>query len=106
MAAAQALLDLADQHRVAPMLTGDEGLAPPGHDSLGELPDGLDVTHVGGGWLFQDATTQVGPEPYQAAAVLWDDLADRHPGSARLWRDLAVRARRSAARLAGHDGDE
>lgn len=100
MAATEALLALGDLHRVAPVLTESEGLVPPGHDSIGAIPDGLAVRDLAGGWLFEDHTTQVGPEPYAAAAALWEDLADRHPGSARLWVDLAARARRSAAQLA------
>ena len=103
MAAAEALLGLGDTHRVAPALTGGEGLAPPGHDSFGPLPGGLATRDLGGGWLFHDYTTQVGAEPYEAAAALWDQLARRHPGSARLWADLAVRATASAARLRAVD---
>ncbi|MDH3498911.1 MAG: hypothetical protein OEM97_02205 [Acidimicrobiia bacterium] len=99
LAAAEGLLDLGDVHRVAPALTDQEGLVLPGHDSLGEVPSGLAVETIAGGWLFHDHITQVGPEPYRAAAELWDELAIRHEGSARLWLDLAARARTSAQRL-------
>jgi hypothetical protein len=101
MAAVERLLELADRYRVAPALTDLEGTVQPGHDSFGPVPDGLVVDSIAGGWLFVDPATQVGPEPYEAAAGLWEELAQRHPGSARLWLDLAARARSSAARLAG-----
>jgi hypothetical protein len=99
MAAVESLLELGDTHRVAPALAELEGLVPPGHDSLGPLPEGLVTEYVGGGWLFQDPQTQVGSEPYEAAAALWEQMAEGHPGSERLWRDLAARARRSAELL-------
>ena len=34
-----------------------------------------------------------------AAENLWTDLAERHPGTARLWLDYAERARLSRRRL-------
>lgn len=66
------MLALGDRLRPAPLLTGDEGLHPPGEDSYGPHDMRLAV--------------DLGP------ADRWTDLALSHPGTARLWRDLAVRA--------------
>lgn len=66
------MLDLGDRLRPAPLLTGDEGLHPPGEDSYG--PPGMLLA------------IDLGP------ADRWTRLADAHQGTARLWRDLAVRA--------------
>lgn len=68
------LLVLGDRLRVAPLLTGDEGIHPPGEDSFGPVGTPLRL--------------DIGP-PQR-----WLGLQDAHPGTARLWRDLAVRARR------------
>ncbi len=67
------LLALGDRLRVAPLLTGDEGLHPPGEDSFGPRGTALHL--------------ELGP-PQR-----WMALQKAHPGTARLWRDLAVRAR-------------
>lgn len=37
---------------------------------------------------------------YREAAIRWADLAERHPGTAALWRALADRAVATARRLA------
>ena len=66
------LLALGDRLRVAPLLTGDEGLHPPGEDSFGPLASSLHL--------------DLGP------ADRWIGLQRAHPGTARLWRDLAARA--------------
>lgn len=66
------LLALGDRLRPAPLLTGDEGIHPPGEDSYGPRTSRLRVA--------------LGP------AARWSELAGDHPGTARLWRDLAVRA--------------
>lgn len=92
LAVVERLLDLGDRHRPAPALTGSEGLFPPGCDSIGEIPSGLDVTTFANGWLFADPRSEVGPEPFAAAAALWTELADSHPGTAQLWQDMATRA--------------
>ena len=68
------LLALGDRLRVAPLLTGDEGIHPPGEDSFGPVNTALRL--------------DLGPPGR------WTDLQGAHPGTARLWRDLAVRARR------------
>ena len=69
----EALLALGDRLRVAPLLTGDEGLHPPGEDSFGPLTESLQL--------------ELGPPGR------WIRLQEEHPGTARLWRDLAARAR-------------
>ena len=66
------LLDLGDRLRPAPLLTGDEGVHPPGEDSFGPLSLVLGV--------------ELGP------SLRWSQLAAEHPGTARLWRDLSRRA--------------
>ncbi len=92
LAVVERLLDFGDQHRPAPALTGSEGLFPPGCDSIGEIPSRLDVTTFANGWLFANPRSEVGPEPFTAAAALWTELADSHPGTAQLWQDMATRA--------------
>lgn len=66
------LLDLGDRLRPAPLLTGDEGMHPPGEDSFGPLAVGLRV--------------ELG------SPQRWSRLQAEHPGTARLWRDLSRRA--------------
>jgi hypothetical protein len=66
------LLALGDRLRVAPLLTGDEGIHPPGEDSYGPRGTALRI--------------ELGPPER------WIGLQESHPGSARLWRDLALRA--------------
>ena len=97
VAVVEGLLALGDQHRVAPALTGTEGLFPPGHDSVGPLQDELDTTTSLCGWFFGPGVVE--ESAFESAAALWDDLADRHPGSARLWLDYAERARVSLERM-------
>lgn len=97
VAVVERLLALGDQHRVAPALTGTEGLYPPGHDSIGPLQAELDTTTVLCGWFFGAGVVEA--SAFDAAAALWTDLADRHPGSARLWLDYAERARISRNRV-------
>lgn len=92
VAVVERLLALGDRHRPAPALTGPEGMFPPGCDSIGDLPDGLDLTTFANGWVFADPPAEFGPEPFRAAAALWTDLADAHPGTAQLWYDMARRA--------------
>ncbi len=92
LAVVERLLDLGDRHRPAPALTRSEGLFPPGCDSIGEIPSSLDVTTFANGWLFADPRSEVGPEPFTAAARLWTELATAHPGTAQLWQDMATRA--------------
>lgn len=66
------MLAMGDRLRPAPLLTGDEGLHPPGEDSYGshDLHLAIDL----------------------GSGERWTALAEAHPGTARLWRDLARRA--------------
>ena len=66
------LLALGDTLRPAPALTGSEGLHPPGEDAYGPTTRPLSIEL----------------EPPQ----VWLRLAAAHPGTARLWLDLAARA--------------
>jgi hypothetical protein len=118
------LLTIADDMRVAPILTGDEGLHAPGEDSFGPLDDGLPerLGLVGSGTVLFSATINSltsgimnNPTPtveeltprirfdlgvhYRAVAARWRRAADEHPGSARLWRDLALRAEHTGVLL-------
>jgi hypothetical protein len=109
------LLTVAEDLRVAPWLSGDEGLAPPGEDSYGPRPPRLpaDLAMLGCGTVIFAATLtslgasgevisggrmldQVAPSDlialFEITAGRWAALADAHPGSARFWRDLAWRA--------------
>lgn len=109
------LLAVSDNLRVAPWLSGDEGLAPPGEDSYGPRPPRLpeDLAVLGCGTVIFAATLtsmgasgevisgermldQVAPSDlialFEITAGRWAALAEAHHGSARLWRDLAWRA--------------
>jgi hypothetical protein len=109
------LLTVSDDLRVAPWLTGDEGLAPPGEDSYGPRPPRLpsDLTVLGCGTVIFAATLtsmggsgevtsgerildEVGQSDlvalFEITSGRWASLAGAHPGSARLWHDLAWRA--------------
>ena len=97
VAVVERMLMLGDQHRVAPALTGNEGLYPPGHDSIGPLQEELDTTTALCGWFFGAGVVEA--SAFEASAALWMDLADRHPGSARLWLDYAERSRVSRDRV-------
>ena len=67
-------LALGDRLRVAPLLTGDEGIHPPGEDSYGPLAMALRID--------------------LGSPNRWLRLQRDHVGTARLWRDLALRAGR------------
>ncbi len=97
VAVVERLLAIGDRHRLAPALTGTEGLFPPGNDSIGPLQDDLDTTTVLCGWFFGPGVVE--PSALESAAALWTDLAERHPGTERLWRDYAARAEVSRQRL-------
>ncbi len=117
------LLSLGDRLRPAPDLGAIEGLTPPGEDSFGpvtlDVPLGDWVRSLWSGALVLDATVRsliggsgeldlTGPGRadvamlYSVAAARWRTVAAAHPGSARLWRDLAIRADMTAARLEPH----
>lgn len=112
------LLEFGEQFRMAPALTGSEGLTPPGEDSFGPFPPVLpeELTRLGSGTVIFDATAvslgavdrhhlAVVPVEdlralFENAAARWESLAAALPGSARLWLDLAARAGFTAAALA------
>lgn len=113
------LLVMGDELRPAPLLTGDEGLHPPGEDSFGPIPGDRSLRVLGCGTvLFEATVTSLGargepawavlenPTPslrrdlathFEAVAARWRTMSDEHPGTARLWRDLARRAERTRA---------
>lgn len=111
------LLAVADEMRVEPILPGRVGLVIDGEDSFGrmEAVGGIDrwLSSLWSGHLMLDATwaslRSRGAEPtseelalvYEIAEHRWRGLAERHPGSAQIWLDLAARARRTAGSLAG-----
>ena len=81
---ARFLLEVGDEMRVAPSLTGHEGLMVSGEDSFGPLGQ---RGGIWSGWVGEDKR----PDDL---VRFWTDLAGSHPGSARLWYDLAARASR------------
>ena len=123
------ILDLGDEMRIAPALTGSEGLAVPGEDAFGpietqeplprhlcslwtgqvllgidpaiskDLPRELDPTR-----LAEPASREALSTRYETAAQRWRSSAGAHPGSAALWLDLGKRADRTARTL--RHGDE
>jgi hypothetical protein len=121
--AATALLEIGDRHRPAPLLTGSEGLFPPGHDSYGPVDIPVStadrvVSLWGGLVVFRrslESITGVAQSSrvlsgesfnnadiaatiatwYEVTAMRWRRLADRHAGTARLWQELADRAERT-----------
>ena len=122
--AAHMLLDIGDRHRPAPILTGSEGLFPPGYDSYGPADQPLDtsarLTSLWGGlvvlrrslesitgetrdkrtlsaqWREDPSLRDAVATLYEVTAARWRRLADRHPGTARFWNELAIRAARTA----------
>lgn len=118
------LLDIGERHRPAPLLTGGEGLFPPGCDSFGpvDVPPDLAarvVTLWGGLVVFRRSLESVtGRSPssrvvlrpwlddpdfidtvatwYEVTAVRWLRLASAFPGTARLWHEMANRAQQTA----------
>ena len=118
------LLDLADHHRPAPGLAGEEGRFPPGHDALGPVDADADMVHrlrsvLSGAVLLDLTVARCGANPalerddldevvkssdgrrslcgvYEDAARRWSGTAQEHPGSAEIWRALERRARETA----------
>ena len=85
-ARAETLLDLGDEMRVATQLPGREGLLLSGEDSLGPLSN---RESFWSGWVSVPDR-----DPPADIPGHWRALAERHPGSAQLWLDLAARAER------------
>lgn len=91
VATSRGLLLMGDSMRPAPALTASEGLVIPGHDSYGLLAP----EPPGGGLL--SGMVVLAPhranleEAYGEAEQRWVRLAGGHPGTARLWTDLAAR---------------
>lgn len=120
-AARNILLELGDRHRPAPIMLDGEGLTLPGEDSYGPITIDSDVDRwlrsIWSGILLTDATvrsmtgvrrsdrtTALSQIPnlrdyYSIASKRWEGFVGAHPGSARLWRDLARRAAATADRL-------
>ncbi|REK15591.1 MAG: hypothetical protein DWQ40_10175 [Actinobacteria bacterium] len=112
-----ALLEIADEMRVEPVIPGQEGLVLEGEDAFGRIEPVDDLrrwlTSLWSGHLILKATwtslRSEGDEPtlddlallYEAAAPRWRGVAQRHPGSAQIWIDLATRAERTEKLLRG-----
>ncbi len=100
---AEMLLQLGESLRVAPALVGTEGLVVPGHDTLGPLEPDRSFDE----WLATILSGVVlhGRRPtvdvYRTAGAGWTAMATQWPGTAQIWIDLAARAARTAATLAG-----
>ncbi len=120
---AAVLLDIGDRRRPAPALTGTEGLFLPGCDSFGpaDLPTATPdrITSLWGGlvvfrrslesitgaavpvrrveetWLEDIGMIDTIVTWYEVTELRWRRLADRHPGTARLWQELANRAQQT-----------
>lgn len=106
------LLAVADEMRIEPAVSGRVGLVIEGEDSYGriEMVDAIDrwLSSLWSGHLMLEATwaslRSEGGDPspdelalvYEIAEHRWLGLAERHPGSAQIWLDLATRARRTA----------
>lgn len=109
------LLAIADEMRVAPLIPGREGLVIEGEDAFGQVGLVDDtrraLSSLWSGHILLDATwsslRSEGHEPapedlamlYEAAESRWLGVAERHPGSAQIWTDLAARAARTARLL-------
>jgi hypothetical protein len=122
------LLDLGERLRPAPLLTGSEGLHPPGEDSFGPTTAAMNMTSalmsLHCGTVIFEATVRslTGATHgrsftaaeladrrlrgdlaslFENASARWTRLADEHPGTERLWRDLASRAEITASQFEG-----
>ena len=105
----QLLLGLGERHRPAPLLADGEGITAPGEDSYGplEVDEPLEE-RLRSVWSGQVLTGSLAHQleqmgqlaaSYEEASEHWKGLAETYPGSARLWRDLALRAERTADEL-------
>lgn len=90
------LLALGDEMRVAPVLTGREGLVIEGEDSYGPLAK-VSIESLWAGMVVINTANPPPPDRFAEAARIWSEFAAHHPGSAQLWLDLAHRARATVA---------
>lgn len=111
------LLGVSDEMRIEPLVPGREGLVIEGEDAFGriEMVDGIDrwLSSLWSGHVMLGATwaslRSEADEPsngelallYEVAARRWREIAERHPGSAQIWVDLAARATRTSNLLSG-----
>ena len=97
------ILAIADEMRIAPALSGSEGLVVPGEDAFGpivaDVPLHVLLRSLWSGDVVLASIEPAGAEQHEAAAERWRSLAEDHPGSARLWLDLANRAEHTARSL-------
>jgi hypothetical protein len=98
------ILEIADEMRIAPALTGSEGLVVPGEDAFGPIVADVPLRSLlrslwSGDVLRAPAIDPPDAALYEAARDRWASLADGHPGSAQLWLDLANRAVQTARAL-------
>lgn len=117
---AERLLEIGERHRLAPVLSGEEGIFLPGHDGYGSADQpGELADRIGSLWggmvVFRRSLVSISGEEltarrprdrwmgdadfrsnisswYEVGAVRWRRLAERHPGTSRYWLDLARRA--------------
>lgn len=83
-----ALLDLGEEHRPAPLLSGDEGLFAPGEDSYGPT----DRSPLDSLWCGAVIPPGIDAAQHRARArKRWEVLRSAYPGSARFWHDLSLR---------------
>lgn len=78
------LLELGDHMRLAPETPGREGILVEGEDSFGPLD--LEGS-IWSGWVDTESA------PPGDVAAYWAKTGNRHPGTAQLWFDLAVRSK-------------
>jgi hypothetical protein len=98
------ILEIADEMRIAPALTGSEGLVVPGEDAFGPIVADVPLNRYlhslwSGEVLLAPAIDPPDVALYEAARDRWASLADGHSGSAQLWLDLANRADQTAGSL-------
>jgi hypothetical protein len=123
-----ALLAIGDELRVDPDLGGAEGRRPPGEDGFGPVdqaaPEERRLLSLWSGAVLMRATLRslrgdatlpdraldpawLAPGPfrtdladlYDIASARWSAMAEAHAGTARLWLDLAARARATSGEL-------
>jgi hypothetical protein len=103
------ILEIADEMRIAPALSGTEGLVVPGEDAFGPIvidtPLDRLLQSLWSGEVMLEAADSPEAGHYRAVAERWRSVAHAHAGSARLWLDLAARADRTAEAVGAAAGD-